>query len=47
MVARISEMKKQNPKADVSTLENELNRMIYKLYDFTEEEIKIIENKVV
>jgi type II restriction/modification system DNA methylase subunit YeeA len=35
--------KKENPKADTSALEAEIDKLVYQLYDLTEEEIKIVE----
>jgi len=35
--------KKQNPQADTSEWENEIDKLVYRLYDLTEEEVKIIE----
>jgi len=37
-------LKKQNPQADTSELECQIDQMVYKLYGLTEEEIKIMEN---
>lgn len=37
--------KKNDPKADTSALEQEIDEMVYKLYGLTEEEIKIVEGK--
>ena len=37
--------KEKNPDTDTSKLENQLDEMVYKLYELTEEEIAIIENK--
>jgi len=45
MVDQIIIAKKENPKADTSQLENEIDQLVYKLYNLTPEEIKIIENK--
>jgi len=42
-VKLIIENKKQNPKIDTSDLENQIDQLVYKLYNLTEEEIKIIE----
>ncbi|MEC9491121.1 hypothetical protein [Flexistipes sp.] len=39
----IIDIKKNNPKADTTDLEHEIERMIYDLYDLTDDEIKIIE----
>ncbi len=43
LVDKILEAKKQNPQADTSHLEQEIDQLVYKLYDLTDEEIKIIE----
>jgi hypothetical protein len=37
--------KKSNPQADTSQLEKEINNLVYSLYDLTEEEVRIVENK--
>jgi hypothetical protein len=37
-------LKKQNPSVDTTALENQIDQLVYKLYELTEEEIKIIEN---
>ncbi|MFM6267344.1 MAG: Eco57I restriction-modification methylase domain-containing protein, partial [Dolichospermum sp.] len=42
-VDKILEIKRQNPKADTTKLEREIDEIVYKLYDLTEEEIQIIE----
>ena len=47
LVNQILSLKKSNPKVDTSTLETEIDQMVYKLYDLTEEEIAIIEENVV
>jgi len=44
LVDQILSAKKQNPQADTSELECQIDQMVYKLYGLTEEEIKIIEN---
>jgi hypothetical protein len=43
LVDKILAAKKQNPQADTSEWENEIDRLVYRLYDLTEEEVKIIE----
>jgi hypothetical protein len=43
-VDQILATKKQDPEADISALEAEIDQMVYKLYDLTEEEIEIIES---
>ncbi len=45
IVDQILALKQQNPQADTSALENEIDQMVYKLYGLTEEEIGIVENK--
>lgn len=35
--------KKQNPDADTTDLETQIDQLVYKLYNITPEEIKIIE----
>lgn len=43
IVDQILEKKKQNPKADTSRLEAEIDNMVYKLYGLTYEEVKIVD----
>ena len=43
LVDRVIEGKKNN--IDTKELEEEIDRIVYKLYDLSEEEIKIIEGK--
>ncbi len=43
IVNSIIELKKQNPSADTSALESEIDRLVYRLYGLTEEEIEIVE----
>jgi len=43
LVDKILAAKKQNPQADTSGWEKEIDRLVYRLYDLTEEEIEIIE----
>lgn len=45
LVDKILEIKKFDYKADTSALEAEIDKLVYSLYNLTEEEIKIIENK--
>jgi len=42
-VDQILVSKKENPKADTSALEREIDELVYKLYGLTEEEIRIVE----
>ena len=43
IVDKILEQKKVNPSSDTTLLENQIDQFVYKLYDLTEEEIKIVE----
>jgi hypothetical protein len=43
LVNQILEIKRQNPQADTSDLEREIDEIVYQLYGLTEEEIAIIE----
>ncbi len=45
IVDKILSAKEANPKSDTSALEKQIDEMVYKLYELTEEEIAIIENK--
>ncbi|HBD9061645.1 TPA: Eco57I restriction-modification methylase domain-containing protein [Campylobacter jejuni] len=45
LVDEILEAKEQNKNASTQELENKINSLTYKLYNLTEDEIKIIENK--
>lgn len=38
-------IEKQNSSADTTDIENQIDQLVYKLYDLTEEEIKIVEEK--
>ena len=44
-VNQILALKKQNPDAETSQLEAEIDRMVYELYGLTEEEIALVENR--
>ena len=44
LVNLIIHTKQQNPSADTTSLESEIDQLVYKLYDLTEEEIEIVEN---
>ena len=43
LVTKILEEKKQNPLADTSLLEREIDKKVYELYCLTEEEIRVVE----
>jgi hypothetical protein len=45
LVDKILEAKKQNPTVDTAEWEREINELVYRLYDLTEEEIAIVEGK--
>jgi len=45
-VTQILDLKKADPKADTAALEAEIDQLVYKLYDLTEEEIRIVEEGV-
>jgi adenine-specific DNA-methyltransferase len=44
LVNKILAIKENNPNADASILETEIDTLVYKLYDLTAEEIKLVEN---
>ena len=44
IVNQILALKQDNPEADTTTLEKEIDSMVYELYGLTEEEIIIVEN---
>jgi len=46
LVNQILTAKKANPQADTTALEAEIDRLVYELYDLTEEEIQIVEESV-
>jgi adenine-specific DNA-methyltransferase len=43
IVDKILSLKKQNPNADITEYEKQIDQLVYKLYNLTEDEIKIIE----
>jgi hypothetical protein len=45
MVRSLIDAQKRNSIADINHLENQIDQLVYKLYDLTEEEIKIVEGK--
>lgn len=45
LVDEILKAKEQDKNANTQKLENKINSLVYKFYNLTEEEIKIIENK--
>ena len=45
LVNKIHDAKRENPAADTSALESEIDRLVYHLYGLTEEEIRIVEGK--
>ncbi len=45
LVDQILAAKKSDPFADTSALESQIDQLVYKLYNLTDEEIKIVEGK--
>lgn len=45
LVDQILAAKEQNPQTDTKAWEREIDRLVYKLYDLTEEEIRIVEGE--
>ena len=43
LIDHILSIKQQDPDADTSNLEKEIDQLVYKLYNLTDEEIKIVE----
>lgn len=43
LVDQILSLKKENPQADTSQLEEEIDKLVYQLYELTPEEIKIVQ----
>ena len=43
LVDKITSIKKQNPQQDTTSFEREIDQLVYKLYELTDEEIEIIE----
>lgn len=46
LVSKISKCLIENPNADTKDLESEIDKLVYKLYELTDEEIKVIEESV-
>ena len=46
LVEKIISAKQTTPDADTSTLENEIDILVYELYNLTEDEIAIVEGSV-
>jgi hypothetical protein len=45
ILEQILSFKRHNPNSDTSTLEQEIDQLVYKLYGLTEEEIRIVEGE--
>jgi hypothetical protein len=45
IVTKILSLKKQTLSADITVLETQIDQLVYRLYDLTEEELKIIEGE--
>jgi hypothetical protein len=46
MVSKMLEEKRMNPHVDISKIEHEIDKLIYKIYKLSEEEVSIIEKGV-
>jgi hypothetical protein len=46
LVDKIIDLKKANPKADTSSIEKQIDALVYKLYELTEEEVRIVEGNL-
>jgi len=46
LLDKIIKLKKETPKADTTELENQIDQLVYELYDLTEEEIALVEGSV-
>ena len=44
VVKKIIDLKSQNPSANTTELETQIDQLVYQLYELTDEEIAIIEN---
>ena len=44
LVNQILSLKKENPQADTSNLEEDIDELVYKLYELTPEEIEVVKN---
>jgi adenine-specific DNA-methyltransferase len=44
LVDQILTLKKTNPQADTSDLENEIDELVYQLYELTPEEVEVVKN---
>jgi site-specific DNA-methyltransferase (adenine-specific) len=47
LVDKILKIKKETPQADTESIENQINTLVYNLYNLTPDEIKIIENETI
>jgi hypothetical protein len=45
LVDKILELKSHDPKANTTELENQIDQMVYKLYDLSDEEIAVVEGR--
>ena len=45
LVDKILKIKSKNSNENVSKIEGKIDRIVYKLYDLTEEEIRVVENR--
>jgi len=47
LVEGISKVKEKNPEAETSALEKEIDRIVYELYELTQEEIRFFQKGTV
>lgn len=43
---RLLRQKEENPKADITNIENQIDILVYKLYNLTYEEVKVIDPNI-
>lgn len=41
---QILSLKKENPQTDTSKLENDIDNLVYQLYELTPEEVEVVKN---
>jgi hypothetical protein len=46
IATKVLSLKKSNPSIDTSSLESEIDQLVYQLYGLSEDEIKIVENSI-
>lgn len=46
LVEQILKLKNENPKADITNIESQIDILVYKLYNLTYEEVKVIDPNI-